>query len=132
MMMRRLQLEHMILLPWNIGALELSLIFQYDAATNASFCKMNLKATPYFQKIKIGNKHWTKETYFLPLYFFFHSSKYSLENIRPVELFWSNPSYCVKRVTDYSRDLEEMQNISREDYLAPLRRFVYFPITLSY
>jgi len=28
----------------------------------------------------------------------------------------------VMQVTDYSRDLEEMQNLSREEYLASLRR----------
>lgn len=28
-------------------------------------------------------------------------------------------------MTDYSRDLEEMQNVSREDYLASLRRLLY-------
>lgn len=27
------------------------------------------------------------------------------------------------QVTDYTRDLEEMQNVSREEYLASLRRF---------
>lgn len=29
------------------------------------------------------------------------------------------------QVTDYTRDLEEMQNVSREEYLASLRRCVY-------
>ena len=28
------------------------------------------------------------------------------------------------QVTDYTRDLEEMQNVSREEYLASLRRCV--------
>lgn len=28
------------------------------------------------------------------------------------------------QVTDYARDLEEMQNVSREDYLASLRRLI--------
>jgi len=32
---------------------------------------------------------------------------------------------CVLQVTDYTRDLEEMQNVSREEYLASLRRCVY-------
>lgn len=30
---------------------------------------------------------------------------------------------CVMQVTDYTRDLDEMQNVSREDYLASLRRW---------
>lgn len=32
---------------------------------------------------------------------------------------------CLLQVTDYTRDLEEMQNVSREEYLASLRRCVY-------
>lgn len=32
---------------------------------------------------------------------------------------------CFLKVTDYTRDLEEMQNVSREDYLASLRRYVH-------
>ena len=32
---------------------------------------------------------------------------------------WNN---CILQVTDYTRDLEEMQTVSREEYLASLRR----------
>lgn len=30
------------------------------------------------------------------------------------------------QVTDYTRDLDEMQNVSREDYLASLRRYACY------
>lgn len=33
-----------------------------------------------------------------------------------------NNGGSVMQVTDYSRDLDEMQNVSREEYLASLRR----------
>lgn len=34
-----------------------------------------------------------------------------------------NNGGSVMQVTDYSRDLDEMQNVSREEYLASLRRW---------
>ncbi|GER36818.1 AP2-like ethylene-responsive transcription factor [Striga asiatica] len=37
--------------------------------------------------------------------------------------YWGPGTLINFPVTDYSRDLEEMQNVSREDYLASLRRF---------
>lgn len=36
--------------------------------------------------------------------------------------FWDSDAQCLMQVTDYSRDLEEMQNVTREEYLASLRR----------
>ncbi|CAH9141221.1 unnamed protein product [Cuscuta epithymum] len=36
--------------------------------------------------------------------------------------YWGPGTLINFRVTDYTRDLEEMQNLSREDYLASLRR----------
>lgn len=42
--------------------------------------------------------------------------------VKDTESLEINNAGSVMQVTDYSRDLKEMQNVSREDYLASLRR----------
>ena len=82
----------MTLLLWNIGVLELSLIFLYDRFHNIN----------WFPILEI----WIMaESY-------------------PIVLHGSldESTLNIVQVSDYARDIEEMQSISREDFLASLRR----------
>ena len=64
-------------------------------------------------------------TEFWKKYFIIQCSIFSIQLVCFVLLDFSlcNKKWnFILQVTDYSRDLEEMQNVSREEYLASLRR----------